>query len=63
MGDWRKMGSAARRRMGAPSHHSGGAAPDPRAGISGMNGEQTQALAAMEAARTEQRCEDCGGYH
>lgn len=24
MGDWRMMGSAMRRRMGAPSHHRGG---------------------------------------
>ena len=28
MGDWRAMGSNARRRMGAPSYHGGGAAPD-----------------------------------
>lgn len=26
MADWRMMGSAMRRRMGAPSHHGGGAA-------------------------------------
>ena len=28
MGDWRAMGSNARRRMGAPSYHGGGAVPD-----------------------------------
>lgn len=28
MGDWRAMGSNARRRMGAPNYHGGGAEPD-----------------------------------
>lgn len=62
MGDWRQMGSSARRRMRAPSYHGGGAV-DPRQGISGENGEQDQAFASMEGARTEKRCEYCGGKH
>jgi len=60
MADWRQMGSSARRRMGAPSYHGGGAA---REGISGQNKEKEQALSAKEAARTETRCKECGFSH
>lgn len=63
MGDWRQMGSSARRRMGAPSYHGGGAAPAPYEGISGQNKEKEQAFSAKEAARTETRCKECGFAH
>ena len=46
MGDWRAMGSNARRRMGAPSYHGGGAAPDYPASPPGPRPEDNHSFLA-----------------